>query len=81
MCFKSNKTLFSELTCKALFSIILLENRSKCIEDIYLIQKCNKRPENKIHCQKHTFLLSVLCLWPVSNLFIFSKSFLFVNIK
>lgn len=63
--------MFPELTYKALFSIILLENGSKCIEDIYLIQKCNNTPENKIYCQKRTFLLSVLCVCDLCQVSIF----------
>lgn len=71
--------MFLELTYKVLFSIILLENGSKCIEDIYLIQKCNNTPENKIYCQKRTFLLSVLCVRDLCQVSIFfSKMFLFV---
>lgn len=75
----TKQTMFLELTYKALFSIILLENGSKCIEDIYLIQKCNNTPENKIYCQKRTFLLSVLCVCDLCQVSIFfSKMFLFV---
>lgn len=75
----TKQTMFLELTYKVLFSIILLENGSKCIEDIYLIQKCNNTPENKIYCQKRTFLLSVLCVRDLCQVSIFfSKMFLFV---